>query len=460
MKRDVWKKTMGWLAVGFVLCGAAMAQIEPTFEIGDPIILFEETNTKEAGIAINTKEPEVLFVTIDTLAVDIDPLTGDPAVQAVIGFYYNPITLERKGDPFIIVGNPKGNFQKLTVTYNPVSNKYFVAVCAENYSPNGSRVPLMALISSHSEANGNPVYKVWAWDKDTTVHYQDTAVAASSKNGNMIYVSEYSPAGESGEGVIGLLYDKDGNPLTTANTRLDTLEPTRDEDDPDVYYLENNDVFLFITNIDPSTSLNRITATVVQTTPGADGKLQQGNQQIVSQLRKNFSAGHPSAIENPFTGEFIGVLDYNNGPDGGDIFYFNIGPAPDYIFTESQPQIPFLDSSGSNPFNLRHPRLAADLNSGVIIISHNAREGSFQGMVFTLLGPDGKILPGRPDDLYKLIATDSPVSNDANWHDVKWDPNSDSFLVIFATEDGLTRVIPLKITSKHLPEDVSDWMIQ
>ncbi|MEW6238250.1 MAG: hypothetical protein AB1656_22905 [Candidatus Omnitrophota bacterium] len=459
MKRDVWKKTFGLLVVGFVLCGAVSAQIEPTFEIGDPIVLFEESNTNEAGIAINTKEPEVLFVTIDTVAIDIDPITGEQAVQAVVGFYYNPITLQRIGDPFIIVGNPKGNLQKLSVTYNPVNNKYFVAVAADGYSTSGKRVPLMAIVNAHSQAAGQPVFKAWSWDAETATDYQDTAVAASSKNGNLLYVSEYTPASES-EGVIGLLYDKEGNLLTQENTRLDTLEPTRDEDDPDAYYLENNDVFLFITNIDPSTSLNRITATIIQTTPGADGKLQQGNQQIVSQLRKNFNAGHPSAIENPFTGEFIGVLDYNNGPDGGDIFYFNIGPAPDYVFTESQPQIPFLDSSASNPFNLRHPRLAADLNSGVIIISHNAREGSFQGMVFTLLGPDGKILPGRPDDLYKLIATDSPISNNANWHDVKWDSNSDSFLIIFATEDGFTRVVRLKITSKHLPEDVSDWMIQ
>jgi hypothetical protein len=303
------------------------------------------------------------------------------------------------------------------------------------------------------------VFKAWAWDAESPQDYQDTAVAASSKNGNLLYISEYSPAGES-EGVIGLLYDKDGNLLTTAGiTRLDSLEPTRDEDDPDVYYLPENDVFFFITNIDPSTSANRISGRVIQTNAGTDGLLQLGEQRVFSQLRKPFSAGHPSAIENPFTGEFIGALDYDNGAEGGDLFYFNIGSAPDYQLTESRPQIPYLEAAGNVPYNQRHPRFAVDPNSGVIIVSHNARQGSIQGMVFTLLGPDGQILPGRPDELYVLNETDSQVSNDANNHDVQYDPVSDSFLIIYATEGGFTFVQRLKVTSNHLPASVDDWML-
>src|SRR5690606_33348374 len=106
--------------------------------------------------------------------------------------------------------------------------------------------------------------------------------------------------------------------------------------------LEDNDVFVFLTNIDPTDGApNRISATIIQTTPGADGKLQLGEQQIVSELRKNVTQGHPAAVENPFNDELIGVFDYDNGAQGGDIFYFNIGPAPDYILTETREQVPY-----------------------------------------------------------------------------------------------------------------------
>lgn len=436
------------------------AQIEPTFVISDPVEIISSAITKEAGMAVNEKEQEVLFVTIDTIPVGDDTITGEPVQQAVMGTYYDPVTMKQMGEPFLIMGNPNGALQKMSVTYNSFSNRYFVAVAADSYSPTGMRVPLMAIVNPYSVAKtSGSIFKAWNWDPETAVNYQDTAVAASSKNGNQLYISEYSPAGETGEGVIGLLYDKDGNLLTKENTRLDQLEPERDEDDPDLYYLPKNDVFLFITNIDTSTSKNRISATVIQPNPSAEGKLQQGNQQVVSQLRKDFDAGHPSAIENPFTGEFIGVLDYANGAEGGDIFYFNIGGAPDYTLTESRPQIAYFEATGSAPFVQRHPRIAVDPNSGVFVISHNAREGSFQGMVFTLLGPDGSILPGRPDDLYKLVETTSTVSNDANWHDVKYDPYSDSFLIIYATEDNYTNVVRLKITSNHMPVSVDGWML-
>lgn len=440
---------------------SVQAQIEPTFIIGDPISLFAETNTKEAGLALNTQSSEVLFVTIDEIAIENDPITGEPAQQAVTGFYYNTETLEPIGDPFVIVGNPRGNLQKLTVTYNPVSNRYFVAVAADGYSPSGARVPLMAIVNPSTEAD--PLFKVWNWDPETTQNYQDTAVAASTNNGNLMYISEYSPEGES-EGVIGLLYDQDGNLLTTGgNTRLDSLEATRDEDDPDVYFLPESDIFFFITNIDPSTSANRISGRMIQPTAGADGLLQLGEQRVFSELRKPFNAGHPSAIENPFTGEFIGALDYDNGAEGGDLFYFNIGPAPDFQLTESQPQIPYLEAVASDPFTHRHPRFALDRNSGVFVVSHNA-QGGFQGMVFTLLGPDGQILPGRPDDLYKLNETAAPVDQGANWHDVQYDPISDSFLIIYATTGGQTFVQRLTITSDHTdgiepPTAIEDWML-
>lgn len=439
----------------------AFAQIEPTFEISDPITLFEETSTKEAGLAVNTDSAknEVLFVTIDEVAIDNDPITGEGAQQAVVGFYYNTTTLEQIGDPFIIVGNPRGSIQKVTVTFNEVSGRYFVACAADSYSPTGARVPLMAIVNpSDVAATEGEIFRAWAYDPETTQNYQDTAVAAASSNGNLIYISEYSPEGES-EGVIGLIYDQDGNLLTPEATRLDQLEPTRDEDDPDVYYLPEADVFFFITNIDPSTSPNRIAGTVIQTEPDASGALVQGEMRVFSELRKNFNAGHPSAIENPFTGEFIGALDYDNGAEGGDLFYFTVGDAPDYELTESRPQIPYLEAAQSNPFTHRHPRFALDENSGVFVVSHNAI-GSFQGMVFSLLGPEGEILPGRPDDLYKLVETTEPVDQGANWHDVKYDPVSDSFLIIYATGAGVTNVVRLTVTSDHSPVSAAqNWMM-
>jgi len=455
MKRAIWIVTALWLVTL-----TAQALEEPKFTISQPVSLFAETETKEAGLAVNTQENEVLFVTIDTVAIVNDPITGEPAQQAVMGFYYDTATMTQMGDPITIVGNPRGALQKLSITYNPVSNRYFVAVAADGYSPSGVRVPLMAIVNPYSVAKtAGAVFKAWNWDPETTQNYQDTAVAASTKNGNLMYVSEYSPAGESGEGVIGLLYDKDGNLLTPEMTRLDQLEPAEDEDDPDVYYLPENDAFLFITNIDPTTSANRISVTIIQPTPGTDGRLQQGKQQIVSELRKDFDAGHPSAIENPYTGEFIGVLDYANGAEGGDIFYFKIGPAPDYTLTQSRDQIPYLDATGSQPFVQRHPRLALDTKNGVFMISHNAREGSYQGMVFTLLGPEGQILPGRPDDLYKLVETSSPVSNDANYHDVKYDPRSGSFLIIYSSEGGMTEVVKLTVQTNYLPAAADEWPI-
>jgi len=100
-----------------------------------------------------------------------------------------------------------------------------------------------------------------------------------------------------------------------------------------------------------------------------------------------------------------------------------------------------------------------DTKNGVFVISHNARDGSFQGMVFTLLGPEGQILPGRPDDLYKLVETSAPVSHDANYHDVKYDPRSGSFLIIYSTGDGFTDVVKLTVRTNYLPASTEHWSI-
>ena len=465
MSRNMEAAFVGAVAmvVGLAVVPFSAAQTEPTFEISDPVVLFEDLITKEAGIAVNTNTPEILMTTFDTMPIgdQVDPISGELPMIALYGCFYDPITLEKSGEPFLIFGNPYGTGMETNdVKYSPVTNQYVVAAKADNFGENGRNVPLVAIVNAGEavSAGESPVAKAFAYDTGTDQNYDDVALAVSTRTGNFILVAERNFAGEDGEGEVGVLFDKEGNELTPWK-KLDTLEPTRDEDDPDVIYLEENDVFLFITNIDPSYSPNRITASIIQAEPDANGELQVGEQQVVSELRKNFNAGHPDAIENPFTGEFIGVLDYDNGAEGGDIFYFEIGPPPDYILTETREQIPYLEAESNSPYSQRHPQLAVDPNSGVIVISHNARQGEFQGMVFTLLGPEGNILPGRPDDLYKLVETFEPVSNSANYHNVAYDPHSDSFIVIYATEDGYTEAVRLTVTSNHLPEDVGGWMI-
>ncbi|MFH1740235.1 MAG: hypothetical protein ABIH23_14600 [bacterium] len=445
----------------------AGAQTAPTFTIGEPVVLFPDLMTREANLAVNTSEPEILAITIDTAPFDVvDPINGELPWFALYGAFYNPITLEQIGDPFIILGGTvDAEIETNGVKYNPVTNQYVVVTKANDFGNNGMDVPLIALVNPASvAAGGNPVAKAFAYDMETDQNYDDVAVAVNTRNGSFLLVAERNFVHEAdppatSEGVCGALFDKDGNLLTPQFGRLDTLEPDRDEDDPDVAYLEENDVFIFITNIDPSYSKNRITATIIQSAPDANGNLQAGTQQIVSELRKDFSAGHAAAIENPFTREFIGVLDYDNGAEGGDIFYFQIGPPPDYAFTEARPQIPYLEAAASSPYSQRHPQLAVDPNSGVIAIAHNAT-GEFQGMMFTLLGPDGAILPGRPNDRpYELVATDQAISSSANYHNIVYDPDSDSFIVIYATGDGWTEAVRLTVTSDHRPVGVADWMV-
>lgn len=472
-----WKtRVICFMAVSLMLIPGLWAQTVPTVEISDPVTLEETLFTKAAGIAVNTHEPEILITTVDTenFFQFPDPISGEIGTEAVIGFYVNPMTLEVLGDPFIILGN-NAEIETHDVKYNPVTNQYVVVASAHNRATNGTnQVPLLALVNPRSVAGtGNPVAKAWVNHPDSDQDYDDVAVAVSTKNGSFMVAAEKNFTGES-EGVVGVLYDKDGNSLTPSFTKLDQLEPARDEDDPDIFYLEENDVYLFITNIDPSTSPNRITATIIQSTPDSSGLLQQGTQQIVSELRKNLNAGHAAAIENPFTKEFIGGFDYNNSPDGGDLFYFNIGPAPNYTFTESRTQVAYVEATGSNPFAHRHPQFAVDQNSGVIIVSYNYHGGpaGINGMACSLLGPDGGFLPGPavgaelyPDlpeghpPVYIVAETTSAISDSANYHNVKYDPFSDSFIVVYATGNNITQAARLKVLSDHRPADVSAYMI-
>ena len=437
-------------------------QIPPTFELGEPIVLqnaFGDLATDGANLAVNTDTPEVLFTTIDSNNFDglVDPITGEIAFSAVLGFFYDPMTLEPiSTDPFIIVGNPESaGFDTLDVKYNPVSQQYVVAASANGYPPNGHQMTLMAIVNP-SAAAGDRIAKAFVYEPDTDQNFDDVALAVSSKNGNILLAGERNFAGE-GEGAIGALFDSEGNLLTPQFGRLDQIQPTGDEDDPDVVYLENNDVFLYVTNTDGDILANRITGSIIQTVPAADGSLQVGEEQILGASRKAIRQGHPAAFENPFNSELIGAFDYGNGSDGGDIFYFNIGQPPSYILSQARGQVPYFEATGSDPFNHRHPQFAADPSNGVIVIGnnpHNNPNGLPSGYSFTLLGPDGRVLPGESEEhngFHAFVENVSSIDNGANNHNLKYDPFSDSFIAVYA-DGNETFTVRLKVTSNHLPE--------
>ena len=432
--------------------------LDVVFDGGDPIA------TKEANMALNTDEPEILFVTTATDGALKDPVTGEDSQQAVVGFFMDPRTLEQTRDPFVILGNPDGDLKRVDVKYNPASKQYVVVSAARSYRPNSQDLPLIALVNPNSVAgDDNPVAKAFVYDGESTVSYDDVAVAVSTNNGNILVVGEHDFDGE-GEGVVGAMLDKDGNILTPEFTRLDRLQAIGDEDDPDVLFLPNNDVFVFLVNTDGDAApdlLDRITGSVIQPVPDADGKLQLGDQVVLGADRKEGVAeGHPAAIENPFTNELIGALDYNNGADGGDLFYFQVGDAPTFELTTTRDQIPYLEASGSDPYQQRHPQLAADLNSGVIVVGHHVRSSTADpalpnGYALTVLGPDGAVLPGRGElnnGFHAFLENEADTDNDANWTNVKYDPLSDSFIVVFADSAGETKVVRFTVVSNHLEQ--------
>ena len=435
-------------------------QEAPTFELGEPVVLqnaFGDLVSEGANLAVNTDTPEVLFTTIDTSNPDgaIDPITGDVANAAVVGFFYNPITLEPiSSDPFIIVGNPDGGFDTHDVKYNPVSQQYVVAGSAEGYRPDGVQITLLSFVNPSAKA-GERIIKSFVYEPDTASGFDDVSLAVSSRNGHILLAGERNFDGE-GEGAIGVLFDQDGNLMTPNFGRLDQIQPTGDEDDPDVVYLENNDVFLYVTNTDGDVLDNRITGSIIQTVPAEDGTLQVGDEQILGASRKAIRQGHPAAFENPFNDELIGAFDYGNGSDGGDIFYFNIGSAPNYHLTQARGQAPYFEASANDPFNHRHPQFAADPNSGVIVVGHNAHSNPNNlpsGYAFTLLGPDGRILPGRSvegNGFHAFVENINSIDNGANNHNLKYDPSSDSFIAVYA-DASETFAVRLKITSSHIP---------
>ncbi len=452
----------------------------PVFTTSDPVVLTPEAwLTKEAALAINTTAPEILFTTIITQdlgsGLDLtDPITGQPSASVLAGYFYNPLTMEPIGDPFVIAGNPNGGMQKHDVKYNPITNQYNAVVAAEQRGANQQRSLLVALVNPSSTAEPeNRIARAFVHDEDGTVSYQDTALATSTRNGNFLIVAEYQVPDE-GEAVVGMLFSRDGDLISPTVTRLDQIVPEKDEDDPDVVYLPENDAFLFLTNTDNDENPNIITGSIVGAETDSEGNLVVGQQQILGQRRRDLSQGHPAAIENPFNKEFIGGFDHSNGADGGDLFYFNIGPAPAYVLTEARPQIPYLEATGSDPYNHRHPQFAADFNSGVIAMMtnpHNSAIGLPNGVAFTFLGKGGAPLPGSDlgeNYFHAFVPTFDPldpenpsanpsISNDANFYNMKYDPFSDSFIAIWTDTSAFTFAVQVQVENEPVEGPVVDF---
>jgi hypothetical protein len=416
---------------------------------------------KESSIAASTDAAEVLVTFVDSVNVGghVDPITQQVAAMAIMGRFYDPTTLAPISEPFIIFGNPGETLNRCDAKYNPVSKQYVVVANARAYNTVGNDAVLIALINPASAAGGNsPVAKAWMHDPDSDQSYDDVAVAVSSQNGNFLIVAERKAADE-GESTVGALYDKAGARLTALFTRLDVLQSVGDEDDPDVVYHPDLGAFLYLANTDNSngstgTLGNRVVGSIVDAVPDAQGKLVVRAEQVLSDgLPAGTAEGHPAALVNPFNGQLIIAYDAGNSTAHGELSYFDLGSPPTYPFTPTRTEVPYLNGTAGNPFNHQHPQLAADPDSGVIVVGFNAT-GSTVGLpeayAVLLLGPDGQPLPSQLRAPCFLADSPGGLGSSVNFHNVKYSPVSKSFLAAFTSNPGVTYLAALKITSSHL----------
>lgn len=454
--------------IGLVIAPTLMAQTAPTFEVSEVFtfadgVAFPDGGVpafEEANVAVNTTSPEILVTTVDPANVGlyIDPITGEEAFGALLGQFYDPMTLQARGDPFIILGTDDEAFDTHETDYNPVTNQYVVVGSAQSYPPQYIQMPLIALVDA---GTGN-VAKAFPYMADTASEFDDVSVAVNTNDGSFAIACEFDfPGRGEQEGVVAMVFDKDGNPLSENLARIDTLEPGQDEDDPDVGYMPLDDVFVVISNIDPSATANAISATVLEPAAGADGNLVLGPQTVLMEHRVDANYGHPDVIQNPWNGEVIVAANVGDGGDGGDLMYHAINA--DNSLTKARDQAIYMDAQASFPIGHRHPQLAVDnTSSGTIIVSHNATGGGiFTGMGFSLLGSDGLDLPGRNEgiDPYLAFETDGDVSTGADNHDVAYDPFSESYIIV-GRWGSTVQGAAVKVTSSHGSVDVSDWMMR
>lgn len=423
------------------------------------VVSAEGVTARDSNLAANTDSPEVLVISVDSTNAGgyTDPITQQTANMAMVGRFYDPRTLAPTSEPFVIFGAPSGNLNRADVKYNPVSKQYVVVATARAYSALGTDVALVALVNP-AGVGTTPVAKAFVHDPDSDQSYDDVAVAVSSKSGNFLLVAERKFADE-GEGTVGAMYDRSGNRLTPPFTRLDLLQTIGDEDDPDIVYLEGLDAFLYLTNTDNSngstgTLANRVAGSIINAAPDGQGNLVvRPEQPLADGLPAGTPEAHPASLLNPFNGQLITAFDAGNGTAQGDLSFVNIGAAPSYTFTQAQPEIPYLQGTGGNPLKHQHPQLAADPDSGVIVVGFNAT-GSEVGLpeayAFRVLGPDGRPLPSQLGAPYLLADSPGGLGTSVNFHNLKYSPGSDSFVVAYTSTPGVTYLTSLQVTSSHL----------
>jgi hypothetical protein len=166
--------------------------------------------------------------------------------------------------------------------------------------------------------------------------------------------------------------------------------------------------------------------------------------------------GHPSAIQNPFNGEILTPYDVGgNGVSRGDVSFNSLGGAPDYNFTMAQTEIPYLDGADGIPFRHNHPQIAVDSVSGAIAIGFNASSsevGYPSAYVFNLLDPTGAALPGQLGTPWFLAEAPTGINTGPNLHNLKYSPQSQSFIAVFNTSDSFTYITSFEVTSRYLPD--------
>jgi hypothetical protein len=443
----------------------------PRMRISDPVLVAagtgDETSTispRNGNLAANTDEPELLVVVVDEINAGVynDPTTGNPAVHALMGYFYDPLTLTRTKGPFLIMGNSAGQLNRPDVKYNPVSKQYVVAANARLASSTQNDLLMVARVNPASVAgDGEPLAGVAVFDGLANgLSYDDVALAVSTRNGNFIVVAEHKVAGE-GEGSYGVLFGPNGEALTAVPSRLDLAQSAGDEDDPDVAYLPGRDAFLYTSNTDGGPLFNHIVGSVIQTT-ALSGQLQiSGAEQSLS--TSDSVQGHSASMENPFNGQILTAYDNGNDASKGDLTYFKIGSSPSYLFSEAKSAIPYFNGTNRNPFTHRHPQLAADPDSGAILIGHSANNSSVglpDGYVFSLYDSSGVALPSQLGTPYFM--GDSPagqIDTDPNFHKVVYDRFSGAFIAVWTGGNAPARATYLasvSITSTHFTDVAPD----
>jgi len=192
----------------------------------------------------------------------------------------------------------------------------------------------------------------------------------------------------------------------------------------------------------------------VDAQPDGQGNLVvRPEQPLADGLPAGTAEGHPASLVNPFNGQLITAFDAGNGTAHGDLSYFNLGTAPDYVFTPAGPEVPYLDGTSGDPLNHQHPQFAADPENGVIVVGFNAT-GSTVGLptayVFRLLGPDGLFLPSQLGAPYFLADSPGGFDMGVNLHNINYSPASQSFLAAFSSVPGVTYLAAFQVTSSHL----------